>query len=122
MAGELIIPKKEKPFDISKARKDCELPIKLFKVFGYDLDFSKNGTIIFTNDGSNYPWYVSKYNLDTIQISNGKTEFKFSYVKQEDKTYLASLTVTDIFDMCEKEMNDIRNAIGVCNCIFNLNN
>ena len=85
MAGELIIPKKEKPFDIAKARKDCELPIKLFKVFGYDLDFSKNGTIIFTNDGSNYPWYVSKYNLDTIQISNGRTEFKFSYIKQEDK-------------------------------------
>lgn len=121
MAGELIIPKKEKPFDIAKARKDSELAINIFKALGYTLDFANNGTIIFTNDGSKVSWYVSNYQIDTISISDHKTEFRFSYKKQEDKSYKATLEAVNIFDMLDDDCVAINNAIGVHKCNFKLN-
>lgn len=119
--GELLVPKKEKPFDIAKARKDCELAISIFKVFGYTLDFSNDGAIIFTNDGSRVSWYVSNYQINSISISDHKSEFRFSYIKQEDKTYKANLSVVNVFSMLDEDCAAINNAIGTHICNFDIN-
>lgn len=121
MASQLIVPKKEKPFDIAQARKDSELAINIFKVLGYTLDFSNDGTIIFTNDGSRVSWYVSNYQVNSISISDHKTEFRFSYTKQEDKSYKATLEVVNIFGMLDEDCAAIDNAIGIHKCKFKLN-
>ena len=113
MGSQLIIPKKEKHFDIAQARKDSELAINIFKALGYTLDFSNDGAIIFTNDGSRVSWYVSNYQITSISISDRKTEFRFSYTKQEDKSYKATLEGVNIFGMFDEDCAAINNGVYV---------
>lgn len=122
MEGELVVPKKEQPFDITLAKKVCEIPLNLFKSLGYTLDFDHSGYIRFTCNGTCNNWYVSKYQLDTIYLTDAftKAEIRFSY-RKENKEYKPYLQLVNALDLDDKDKDIIKSALGTVVCNIPLN-